>query len=245
MTGHQIKTDPRVAVVTGGNSGIGKAIATTLAKQGWQTVICGRRQNENERVANKIKETFGVESIAIKADVAKEDNCINLINAPINKWGRIDLLVNNAGISGGGKIADSSTEVFERILRTNLYSTYWCSREAYKRMLCQPVSHNTGLRGAIINVSSICGVDAWAGSGIYCTSKHGVMALTKAMADEGSADLIRVAAICPAMVASPMTGVNGPEFISTEDIASTVTYLLQLSPAAWPTEIIVKRKDAS
>jgi 3-oxoacyl-[acyl-carrier protein] reductase len=233
-----------VAVVTGGNSGIGEAIATDLAARGWRTVIAGRRDAENQRVADDLHARFGVESVARRADVSVEEDCRGLVEFTAERWGRLDLLVNNAGIGGGGKIADTSTDDFDRVLRTNLYSTYWCSREAYRIMRGQAPDSARGLRGAIINISSVCGVDAWAGVGIYCTSKHGIMALTKAMADEGAEDRIRVAAVCPAMVATPMTEVSGDAYIAPEDIAATVRYLLGLSAAAWPTEVVVRRRGA-
>ena len=234
----------KVALVTGGNSGIGEAIVRALARGGWRLVVAGRRQPENEKVAADVAREFGVEAMPRAGDVSREADCLNLIQDTVSSWGRLDLLVNNAGIGGGGKIAESSTEDFDRVVRTNLYSTYWCSREAYRHMTTQPVDTDSGLRGAIINISSLCGIEAWAGSGIYCASKHGVMGLSRAMADEGGQDLIRVAAICPAMVATPMTGVAGPDYIAPDDIASTVVYLLGLTSAAWPVEVVVRRRGA-
>jgi 3-oxoacyl-[acyl-carrier protein] reductase len=96
----------------------------------------------------------------------------------------------------------------------------------------------------IINISSLAGKQAWSGTGTYSASKFGVLGLTHALADEGKADDIKAVAICPAMVATPMTGVSGPDYLQPEDIAETVLYLLRLSPAAWPTEIVLERKGA-
>ncbi|MFP4165799.1 MAG: SDR family NAD(P)-dependent oxidoreductase [Opitutales bacterium] len=233
-----------VALVTGGNSGIGAAIARALAAQGMRVVIAGRREAENKKVAKELESKFGVEALPVTADVSREEDCLSLIRESSSRWKRLDVLVNNAGVGAGGKIVDTTTETFDRVLRTNLYSAYWCSREAYRIMAEQAVDKGAGLRGAIINISSLCGVEAWSGSGIYSTSKHGMQALSKAMADEGAEDGIRVAAVCPALVSTPMTGVSGSDYIAPEDIASTVTYLLDLSPAAWPTEIVVNRRGA-
>jgi 3-oxoacyl-[acyl-carrier protein] reductase len=93
-------------------------------------------------------------------------------------------------------------------------------------------------------VSSLAGKMAWSGTGTYSASKFAVQGLTQALADEGKADDIKATAICPAMVATPMTGVSGSDYLQPEDIAETVLYLLRLSPAAWPTEIVLERKGA-
>jgi len=241
----QSNTDSSVAIITGANSGIGEAIAHRLAYEGWQLVLCGRRSEENERVAHAIRQKYESNPRICQLDVSIEADCLRLVNEAVETEGRVDLLVNNAGIGAGGKIADSDTATFERILRTNLYGTYWCSREVYKVMRGQPVTAGKGLRGSIINISSVCGIDAWAGSGIYCASKHGVMALTRAMSDEGKEDFIRVTSVCPALVATPMSNVTGPEYIQPEDVAGTVSYLLGLSAAVWPTEMVLPRRGAS
>ena len=100
-------------------------------------------------------------------------------------------------------------------------------------------------RGIIINVSSLAGKQAWSGTGTYSASKFGVQGLTQSLANEGKADRIKAVAICPAMVATPMTGVSGPDYLQPEDIAETVLYLLRLSPAAWPMEVVLERRNAS
>ena len=149
--------------------------------------------------------------------------------------------MNNAGVGGHKVVAKTPTDDFDRILKTNLYGTFWCARAAYRQM-----QRNEGdPRGVIINVSSLAGKQAWSGTGAYSASKFAVLALTQALADEGKVDDIKAVAICPAMVATPMTGVSGPENLQPEDIAETVLYLLRLSPAAWPTEIVLERKSAA
>jgi 3-oxoacyl-[acyl-carrier protein] reductase len=156
----------------------------------------------------------------------------------------LDLLVNNAGMGGMGSILESKSEEFDRVMRTNLYSTYWLSREAFRFMKDQEQADNFAVRGSILNTASVCGVDAWSGTAIYSASKHGMMGLTRAMADEGAEHFIRVAAICPAMVSTPMTGCSGPEYISASDIAHSVAYLLDLSSAAWPVEVVIPRRGS-
>jgi len=232
-------------VVTGGNSGIGEATARSLADMGMACVIAGRRADRNRAVAQALGETFGVAATPLEADVSKEEDCRRLIRETGERFGRLDVLVNNAGLGPRGTtIADSDTETFETVLRTNLHSAYWCSREAWPLLRRNEPDDASDVRGAILNVSSVCGIEAWSGAGLYAISKHGMMALTKAMSDEGKDARIRVSAICPAMVATPMTGAHGSEFIDPRDIAETARYLLSLRSAAWPTEIVVPRRGA-
>ena len=234
----------KVAIVTGGNSGIGKAVATALARNGVNIVIAGRRQRENARIAHELAGPYRVSTMPIPTDVAKEEDCERLIKESAKRFGALHILVNSAGIIGGDRIACSTTKDFDRVLKTNLYGTFWCARAVYKQF--QKNKPRTGEpRGMIINISSLAGKSAWAGSGVYSASKFGIMGLTQALADEGKKDNIKAVAICPAMVATPMTGKKGLDYLQPEDIAETVLYLARLSPAAWPTEIVIERKGAS
>jgi 3-oxoacyl-[acyl-carrier protein] reductase len=231
----------KVAVVTGGNSGIGLAVARALAEAGSDVVLAARRQQRNLAVAGELQREFKVRTLPVEADVAREADCERLIQETVAKFGTVHILVNNAGVGGHNVIAKTSSEDFDRILKTNLYGTFWCARAAYRQMQ----SNQGNPRGVIINVSSLAGKQAWSGTGTYSASKFGVLGLTQALADEGKADDIKAVAICPAMVATPMTGVSGADYLQPEDIAETVLYLLRLSPAAWPTEIVLERKGAA
>jgi 3-oxoacyl-[acyl-carrier protein] reductase len=232
------------AIVTGGNSGIGEAIVHALAKRDFTVVVAGRRKEENERVARDAGPLGQGEVVTRTVDVAREEDCVRMIKEVSAATGRLDLLVNNAGIAEMKPLIDTSSDEFDRMMKTNLYSAYWCSREAFRVMAEQPQEGDFALRGQIINIASILGLEAWSDTALYATSKHGMVGLTRALADEGAARFIRVAAVCPAMVATPMTGQSGPEYIAPEDIARTVTYLLDLSSAAWPKEIAVPRRGA-
>lgn len=236
--------DEKIAIVTGGNSGIGEAVVKMLAERNFTVVVAGRRQQENKRVAKEANNIGGGRAVPRATDVSLEEDCVALVRDTAEKHGRLDLLVNNAGVGGKGAIVDTKTEDFDKVMKTNLYSAYWCSREAFRLMLEQDTESDSNVRGSIINTASVCGVDAWAGISMYAASKHGMMGLNRALADEGAEKKIRVAAVCPAMVATPMTGVSGPDYISPEDVASTIGLLLDLSSAAWPTEIVIPRRGA-
>jgi 3-oxoacyl-[acyl-carrier protein] reductase len=241
LKGNQLDLKGKIAVVTGGNSGIGLATSAALAQAGCNLVIAGRRQSKNQEVAKDLAQKFNIQTHPVEADVSREADCVRLIQEAVAKFGTAHILINNAGIGGGGRVADTKTEDFDRVLKTNLYGTFWCARAAYSQM-----KRNKGdPRGVIINVSSLAGKQAWSGTGTYSASKFGIIGLTQALADEGKADHIKAIAICPAMVATPMTSASGPEYLQPEDIAETVMYLLRLSPAAWPTEVVLERRDAS
>ncbi len=232
----------KVALVTGGNSGIGRAIANALAAAGVRVIVAGRREDANRKVVGELRENHGIDAEAMTADVAVESDCVGLIAQTRERFGRLDILVNNAGIGGWGTIAETSTADFDRVLKTNLYGAFWCAREAFRAMSENP--EQDGIRGSIVNISSIAGKEAWSGTGTYSVSKFGMMALTQSLADEGKPLGIRATAVCPALVATPMTGASRKEALLPEDIAKTVLYLLRLSPAAWPAEIALPRRGA-
>ena len=234
----------KAALVTGGNSGIGKAIAFAFADNGVEVLIGSRREKLNREVALAINKKTQTRVESVTADVSREENCEMLVRRTIELFGRIDICVNNAGIGGGGSIADLSTEIFDQVLKTNLYGPFWCARAAFNAMRYNKLDPPDETRGYIINISSVLGLEAWSGTGAYSASKFGLMALTKSLAEEGQNALIKVTAICPAMVATPMTGKKGAEFLQPEDVAETVLYLLRLSPAAWPVQEVLPRRDA-
>ena len=231
------------AVVTGANSGIGEAAAHKLAREGANLLIAGRREDKNQQVADAINASYCVDALPVKSDVSREVDCVRLLQQAKERFGRLDILINNAGTIDKKAVADLETEAFDAVLKTNLYGAFWCAREASRLMRENELAEN-GLRGYIINISSIVGKEAWEETTPYSTSKFGMMALNGALAEEGKAHRIKSTAICPAMVATPMPGVSGPEYIQPEDIAETILYLLRLSHASWPTEIVIPRRGS-
>lgn len=235
------RLDGKIAIVTGSSSGIGKAIALKFAEQGARVVVAARRKALCEKTVAQIRERGG-NAKAIQTDVAEESQVKRLIAETVKYFGRLDILVNNAGIGGGGRIGDTTTEMFDRVMNTNLRGTFFCCRAGFRQMM-----KNGG--GTIINMSSVCGVQAWAGTGTYSASKHAIMALTKALADEGRPYKIKVSAICPGGVAdslvdaSPET-IARSEQISPYDIAETAVYLATLGPYAVVHQVIVDRLGA-
>ena len=228
----------KVAIVTGSSSGIGKAIALTFAREGARVVVAARRAALCERTVEQIRKDNG-EAMAIVTDVTDERQVDHLITETVHRYGRLDILVNNAGIGGGGRLAETSTDVFDRVINTNLRGTFFCSRAGFRQMM------TTG-GGTILNMSSVAGVEAWAGTGTYSASKHGIMGLTKAMADEGRHHGIKVCAICPGGVADELVDASPGEIlasgaISPFDVAETAVYLTTLGPNAIVRQVVIDR----
>jgi 3-oxoacyl-[acyl-carrier protein] reductase len=232
----------KVAVVTGSSSGIGKAIALRYGAEGARVVVTARRLELCERTVEQIKAKGG-EAWAIQTDVADEQQVERLIAETVKRYGRLDVLVNNAGIvAGGRRLAETSTKDFDAVMNVNLRGTFFCCRVGFTQMKQQG-------GGTIINMSSVAGVQAWAGTGTYSASKHGIMALTKSLADEGRAYNIKVTAICPGGVADELVDATPEEILRSEkidpfDVAEAAVYLATLGKHTVVHQIVIDRLGA-
>lgn len=231
----------KVAIVTGSSSGIGKAIALKFGEEGARVVVAARRIGLCERTVDQIAQAGG-EAWAVQTDVADERQVDALIEETVRRYSRLDILVNNAGIGGGGRLADTTTEAFDAVMNVNLRGTFFCCRAGFQQMQQQD-------GGCIINMSSVAGLQAWAGTGTYSASKHGIMALTKALADEGRPFHIKVSAICPGAVADELVDASQEDIVRSEkidpfDVAETALYLATLGPYSVVHHIVIDRLGA-
>ena len=231
----------KVVIVTGSSSGIGKAIALRFGEEGVKVILAARRLQLCEEIVKRIIKNGG-EAYAIQTDVSDEQQVRTLIQRTITQYGRLDILINNAGIFGGGSITNTDVSTFDEVMATNLRGTFLCCRAGFQQMKQQQ-------GGLIINMSSVAGVQAWKGTGTYSASKHGIMALTKSLADEGRAFNIKVSAICPAGVADELVDAQPEEILSQEkinpyDVAETAVYLSRLGPQAIVHQIVIDRLEA-
>ncbi len=227
--------------MTGSSSGIGKAIALRFGAEGANVVVTARRLKLCEQTVAEINKNGG-EAWAVPTDVADERAVEQLIEQTVQRYRRLDILVNNAGIFGGRHLAETATAAFDEVMNVNLRGTFFCCRAGFKQMKKQG-------GGTIINMSSVAGVQAWAGTGTYSASKHGIMALTKSLADEGRPLHIKVSAICPGGVADELVDASPEEILRSEkidpyDVAETAVYLSTLGKHAVVHQIIIDRLGA-
>lgn len=187
----------KVAIVTGASRGIGREIAKNLAREGIEVVA---NYNHSEEAAKTLKEELKKEGIEIfikKADVSKRNEAKELVEFTLKQFGKVDILINNAGISEYKLFTEETDEDWQRVINTNLYSAFVMSQEVLPNMI-----HNK--KGCIINISSAWGVVGGALEVIYSVSKAGMDALTKALAKELGPSNIRVNSIAPGMIDTKM-----------------------------------------
>ncbi len=227
--------EKRVAIVTGSARGIGKAIAKGLAENGVHVVITDIMEEAAQKTAEELA-AYGVETMAIKADVSKAADAEMLIKSTVERFGKVDYLVNNAGITRDNLSIRMSETDWDLVLDINLKGTFLCSQQAAKAMMKKKF-------GRIVNIASVSGILGTAGQANYASSKAGVMALTKTMARELGGRNITVNAIAPGFIITEMTE-QLPESVkqdylkdiplkrggTPEDIANVVKFLI--SPAA-------------
>lgn len=189
----------KVALVTGGSRGIGRAIALAFARLGCRVAICYRQSRDAAEAVCAEARAAGGEVRAYAADVGRSEAARGMIDAVINDFGRIDILVNNAGIFPRTPVIDITDEEWEEVLRSDLYSTFYCSRAVLSHMIAQG-------GGAIVNIGSISGKRGSRWHAAYAAAKGGVLAFTRSLAKEAITDGIRVNAVVPGRVETEIFG---------------------------------------
>lgn len=188
--------DGRVAVITGGTRGIGRAIAEAFVRDGASVVINGRDVAKGQRAVDEM--AAGDRVHFVPGDACVKEDCEGLIDATVARYGRLDILVNNAGGSvNNAPVAELTDEAMDFALKVNLWSTFWCSRRALAHMIPQQW-------GRIMNISSVEGKVGKPGIATYVTGKHAVNGLTKALAHEVGTLGITVNALCPGAIETDM-----------------------------------------
>jgi NAD(P)-dependent dehydrogenase (short-subunit alcohol dehydrogenase family) len=232
----------RAAIVTGASSGIGLAVARVLGEEGFGITMAARRPEKLEgAVAGLAADGFDVHAVA--ANVAEEAEIQKVVAAHRERYGRLDVLVNNAGIGVGATVGEIDTKRLDMQLDINLRSIVLFYRESLEMLKAAAAEHKNAL---VVNTSSISGKRAEGWLSVYSATKHGVVGWTEAMNKELGPSGIKSTALCPAFVDTPMTDfvkehVAAEEMIRPEDIAESVRYLLKTSPACVVPEIMFLR----
>jgi len=231
----------KVALVTGGGRGIGRAIGKALGAAGARVVVTARTQAAIDAVAQEIVDAGGA-AAAMAMDLANESSVRPVFAAVRERFGRLDVLVNNAGIGLYGPVKDVPLEDLDRMVGVNLRGTFLCCQEAMRIMAPQK-------SGYIINISSVVGFKGYPKQAGYTATKHAVMGLTKSLAVEAQEHGIRTSAILPGGVDTAMVREARPDLdpailLQPEDVAQAVLYLLSLSDRAAVDEIYIRRRTS-
>lgn len=235
----------RAALITGGSSGIGFAIAKALGEADYGVTIAGRREEKLRAAAEDLR-SGGIDVNDVVAPADDEQALVDLVAAHVERFGRLDVLVNSAGVGIGGQLEGYQTKFIDMQLDVNIRSMVITTREAMPHLKKTVAERPDGL-AHVINMSSIAGRYGQPWLSLYAATKAAVANWTNGMHKEFQNEGIRFTALSPAFVETPMTefaqagGIKGDEMIRPEDIASSVLWLLQLSPNVRIPEIVFER----
>jgi 3-oxoacyl-[acyl-carrier protein] reductase len=235
---HSRSLQEKVALVTGAGRGIGRSIALRLAANGANVSLAARTASQLRAVQEEI-EAGGAEAVSFPTDVSSEPDVIRLVRDTIDRFGRLDVLVNNAGIGVFRLLAETSTEEWDRVMAVNVRGPFLLCRQALPYLKQREQSF-------VINITSVVGLKGYAKQAAYSASKHAVMGMTKAFAREVQPDGVRVHAICPGGVDTELAGQARPDLdrsvlIQPDEIADIVLFLVTREGNAVVDQIDVRR----
>ena len=232
----------KVAIVTGASRGIGRAISIALAAEGATVVLAARSIENLMETAKLVKEASG-EAEVVATELTDEDSIRNLVGATQERFGRLDMLVNNAGVTHSAKLDETTTADWEKCMSVNARAPFILCREALPLL-------RKGEAGYIINISSVVGVKGYPLQSAYTSSKHALRGMTISLAEELRGSNVRVHLICPGGVDTDMVGNVRPdikkgELMRPEEIAELVVYLVTHKGNAVMDELHIRRATAS
>lgn len=222
------------AIITGAGKGIGRATAFSLAKQGVNLGLIARSAGELEQLCKQLAEEFGIKAVFATADISNREQAEAAADSVIEQLGKVDILINNAGIAKFGTVLEMDPADWERIIQVNVMGTYYMTRKILPALIEQG-------EGSIINVASTAGEKGFATGSAYAASKFAVMGLTESLMQEVRKSNIRVTAVTPSTVATDLAVKAGlkigeeDRMMQPEDVAELITSILQL-----PQRVFVK-----
>jgi NAD(P)-dependent dehydrogenase (short-subunit alcohol dehydrogenase family) len=220
----------RAAIITGGSSGIGLAIARMLRDEGFELTLASRRPEKVQAAAEELG------AVAVAADVGDAEACARLVTEHKERFGRLDMLVNSAGVGIAGNVENLPTKHLDLTFAVNIRGLFLVTQQAI------PMLRES--RGWIVNLASIAGTLPTPGLSAYGATKAAVISLTHSLNEELDGDGVRAVAICPGFVNTPMaewSGIPGEEMIRPEDCAEVVRMLLRLGPHARIPQVVIER----
>lgn len=245
--------DGTVALITGASSGIGQATARALAANGAAVAVVARRKERLDELAAEIREKAG-RALAIPADITDKQQANAAVDRTVAELGRLDMLVNNAGVAFFGPIVDAPTDEWEQMIALNVQGLLYCSRAALPHLLRAAVQEPRRVAD-MVNVSSIAGRNARSGTGVYNLTKFGVNAFSESLRQEVTSRHVRVSAIEPGVVdtellsraadshagSSLLEGIE--EVLRPEDIADAITYIVTRPRHVAINEVLIRPTD--
>jgi NADP-dependent 3-hydroxy acid dehydrogenase YdfG len=225
----------KVALITGASRGIGKAIAQNLARQQINLSLLASKEQHVENVKNSC-EQLGVNAQVIGCDLFSQKDLKSVIDNVISHYGRLDFLINNAGIYDGENTINADLKVWDAVIDVNLRSLIHLTKHALPFL-------KKSVPSAVVNIASISGKQTHAGGGIYCASKFGVLGFSGCLFDEVRDYGIKVCAICPGYVNTDMVAnadIDPDKAIQPDDIAQAVSFVINFPGTSCPTEILIR-----
>ncbi len=236
----------KVAIVTGASSGIGYATALALSKKGAKVAIGARRTNLLDKLKNEISQNGG-EVLSQKLDVTKKSDCDSLVDAVIAKWGRIDILINNAGLMPLSLVKNLKVDEWDRMVDVNIKGVFYCTAASIPHMINQKSGH-------IVNISSVAGRIVFPTGSVYCATKHAVAAFSEGLRQELSKRYnIRVTSIEPGVVETELTNtitdkslepfvkfIKDMQSLKAEDIANAILFAVDSPPHMNVNEVLIR-----
>ena len=231
------RLDGTTALVTGASSGIGEATALALAEQGAAVAVAARRKDRLENLATRIRDAGGT-ALVLEADITSQEQAVAAVEQTVQQLGRLDTLVNNAGVMLLGPIEDAPIEEWQRMVELNLLGLLYCTHAALPHLL-QAAQDSPRRVADVVNVSSVAGRHARQGSGVYNATKFGVGAFSESLRQEVTGRHVRVSLVEPGAVSTELAGHNRPEVLTglakrfadmerleSQDIADAIGYIV-------------------
>lgn len=232
-----MKLENRIAIITGGGRGIGRATALTFAKEGADIVLAARTEDEITAVADEVKQ-FGRRALPIKTDVQLKSETNAMVSKTLDTFGKVDILVNNAGVAIHNPISKIREEDWDLTMAVNLKGVFLCTQAVFSHMCEQNSGH-------IVNVSSVSGKYGHVNGGAYCASKFAVVGFTETTNNEGRPHGVKTSVVCPGPVDTKMRRDNHPDDVIEhltlpEDVADLILFLVSQSPRAHTLETVIR-----